>query len=102
MVRADFEVKAGTAEPFAIREVDQGFRLDLELEARMACRTRVSAYDESRYAGDEEVKAQCCAASAVCLAGGALFCAELCILRSWGDGGCVSVGGRHRGGDGGL
>ena len=58
MKEVDFQVRTGTKEPFAIREVEQELGVDLELEARMACTTRVSGYDEKRYAGEEEVCAQ--------------------------------------------
>ena len=58
MLEVNFQVTTGTKEPFAIREVDQGLGIDLELEARMTCKTSVSAYDEKRYAGEEEVSAQ--------------------------------------------
>ena len=52
-----FEVKAGTPKPILFRECwnENGFYMDLDLEARFAGKCEISDYDHSRYANDEEV-----------------------------------------------
>ena len=52
-----FEVKAGTPKPILFRECwnENGFYMDLDLEARFAFACEVSDYDRTLYATEEDV-----------------------------------------------
>ena len=50
-----FSFKYGTPKPVKFRETMGTDRYDIDLEARMACNVIVSDFDETKYAGQEEL-----------------------------------------------
>ena len=52
-----FSFKYGTPKPVRFRETMGTNKYDIDLEARMACTINVSNFDETKYAGQEELTA---------------------------------------------